>query len=970
VDHTPIPAGCNKTYNIAYATDRASAIYDVIPTIDGGRLAVGGLGIPTTYQSPQSDGLIIKYQSNGDVAWARNYNLGSAYDLDFFRVVMLADGNMLAIGNLDYDYDYGFYQDIVLMKFDINGNVIWTNTIFSAQMSDIGATPDGGFILLSGATVIRYDANANIVWQRYTTHAADIPAYLSVFCSGNNVDIAFHSQTFPNQFGVDRLNLQTGAEVWSKAYTTSSTSNSVNKIISIRDSVYLFMYNYIQYAAAPVTNLVIQLDTLGNFYQAQTFGSTDALNVTINPPTVTLTSDGNFALASLIATSNSLLLTKLQPNGTVQWSNNFASIPYMPMNFHTQGKGFIIPGIQSVLHTGNPNFINSILLKMDSSGQFEEGAAAGCQATPHSFIVIPYTSVGPISNSLSSDLPTTVSVASGSMYVQNAAVSPTLLCYAPGNCNSVNMLQKGAACVAGDTLVYYLDHSGNCGAAATWNYDPTLFRPGLISGDSIQLIVQQGGSSTVSAQIEGYCSLTLPSIAANITLTTSNLGLGPDTVVCDNASVTLTVSPGFASYLWSDNSAGTSDVVTAPGKYFVTATDQCGGLHSDTVLVTAADSLFHLTPDTMTCNQDTVILQASSGYTDYQWAPAYDIQAQGSKALVTPGITTRYIVTALRRPGCTVTRSALVTALSSPAIALGSDTSICFGDSLLLDAGPLFNSYQWSTGASGENIYISQAGAYSVAALYSNGCSSKDSFQLVSLYRVTQPSLDQDSILCLGTDRLLNAGPGYAAYLWSNGSTGSSLDISQPGVYWVTVTDNHGCKVADSTHVTMTAAPPTGFLPADTSVCQYGNTVISTLQPFVSYSWSDLSTGPSLAVNEPGIYWVTVTDANGCFGKDSIIVTGKECLIGLFVPNAFTPNGDGRNDRFRPLFYGNASNFEFVVFNRWGQRVFETKSPSSDGWDGTVNGVAFPAGVYVWYCRYQSDGQPETMQKGTVILVR
>ena len=628
VDHTPIPAGCNKTYNISYSTDRSSAIYDVIPTTDGGRLAVGGLAIPTTYQGPQSDGLVVKYQSNGDLAWAKNYNIAPGYNLSFSRVVMLADGNFLAIGNDFYDIGHYAYDDIVMMKFDNNGSVLWEISGSEASMADICATPDGGFILVGGSAVIRFDANANIIWQKTTTHAADIPEYtVSVFCSGNNVDIAFHSLTFSTEVGVDRLDFATGNEVWSKDYATGSSSAAVNRIISIRDSVYLFLYNYIQYAAAPVTNLVVKLDTLGNFYQAQTLGA-DALNVTVNPPTVMLTSDGNFALASqiMVAGSNSFLITKFQPDGTLLWSNNFVSIPYIPYNIHTQGKGFIIPGVEAVEHTGNPNFTISAMLKLDSSGQFQAGAAAACQAAGRPFIVTPYTGVSPVANSLSSVLPFTLPQVGSSMYTQNAAISPTLFCYTPGNCNAVTLQQKGAVCAAGDTLVYYLDNSANCGAAATWNYDPTIFRPGIILGDSIQLIALKGGASTVSAQVEGYCSFTIQNKAVNIALSTASLNLGPDTVVCDNASVTLVATPGFASYLWDDNSTGTSLAVTAPGKYYVTATDQCGGPHSDTVLVTAADSLFHLTPaDTISCNQGIIALQASSGYTDYQWSPAATI---------------------------------------------------------------------------------------------------------------------------------------------------------------------------------------------------------------------------------------------------------------------------------------------------------------------------------------------------------
>lgn len=971
VDKTPIPAGCNKTYNIMYSTDRSSTIGDVIPTIDGGRLAVGSLAMPTTYQGPSVDGLIIKYQSNGDVAWAKNYNFSPGYDLSFGRVITLADGNLLAIGNDFYDIDHGAYADIVMMKFDGNGNVIWVKSNSEASMSDAGATPDGGFVLLSGSIVVRYDANANIVWQKTVTHEWTISQYLSVFCSGNHVDIAFHSNNYGNQIGVDRLDYATGNEVWSQSYSTGSTSAAVDRIITIHDSVYLFLYNYIQYAPAPVTNLVIKLDTLGQLYQAQTWGA-DPLNVTVNPPTVTLTSDGNFALANQItvAGSNSFLLTKVKPDGSMLWSNNFTSIPYIPYNLHTQGKGFIVPGVDPVVHSGSPNFTNSAILKLDSSGQFEAGAAAGCQTTPRPFIVSTYTAVSPVANSLSSVLPYNLPAVSGSVYTQNTAISPTLMCYTPGNCNAVTMEQKGAACALGDTLVYYLDNSSNCGAAATWNYDPTFFRLGTSSGDSIQLIVQQSGSSTVSAQVEGYCSFTVQSKIANIQLSNTNLDLGPDTVVCDNASVALQASAGFTSYLWNDNSTGTSLVVTAPGKYYLTAADQCGGLHSDTVLVTAADSLFHLSPDTTTCNQDPVTLEASSGYTDYQWRPAYDLQSQGNKALVFPATTTTYTITAQRRPGCIVTRSVAVTALSSPPISLGNDTSICSGDTLSLDAGAGFNSYQWSTGDAAEKMYVSRPGIYAVAGLFSNGCTSRDTFQLVGLYIIAKPSLEQDSVLCLGSAKTLNAGPGYASYLWNNGSTGASIDINQTGVYWVSVTDAHGCQTSDTAHVLTTATPPAGFLPPDTTICQYGDLTIATLQPFASYSWSDLSSDPSLTVKDPGTYWVTVTDMNGCVGTDSILVTGTQCLLGLFVPNAFSPNGDGHNDRFRPLYYGNAAQFYFAVFNRWGQRVYETQSITAEGWDGTINGAPSPAGAYVWICRYQLDGEPVATKKGTVILVR
>jgi gliding motility-associated-like protein len=88
-------------------------------------------------------------------------------------------------------------------------------------------------------------------------------------------------------------------------------------------------------------------------------------------------------------------------------------------------------------------------------------------------------------------------------------------------------------------------------------------------------------------------------------------------------------------------------------------------------------------------------------------------------------------------------------------------------------------------------------------------------------------------------------------------------------------------------------------------------------------------------------------------------------LIGFYIPNAFTPNNDGRNDVFRPLIYGSVVNYNFAVYNRWGQQVFMS-ADWMKGWDGTVRGAPQPAGAFVWYCVYQLQGQEVQTQRGTV----
>ncbi len=239
----------------------------------------------------------------------------------------------------------------------------------------------------------------------------------------------------------------------------------------------------------------------------------------------------------------------------------------------------------------------------------------------------------------------------------------------------------------------------------------------------------------------------------------------------------------------------------------------------------------------------------------------------------------------------------------------------------------------------------------------------------VNLYAIPVVFLGKDSVLCAGTSRELSAGQGYSQYAWNNGSTGPSIIVSDTGKYWVSVTGQGGCKGSDTTYIASVAPLPSGFLPHDTTICEFAKLTIHAGQAYLSYLWSDQSVDSTLTVSQPGLYRLSVTDSNHCTGADSILLTQKECLQGLFVPNAFTPNGDGRNDVFRPMFFGNVTRFRFTVYNRWGEKVFETRVPGQ-GWDGRLNGIPAADGTFVWFCQYQLDGQAQMSRRGTVVVIR
>ena len=115
--------------------------------------------------------------------------------------------------------------------------------------------------------------------------------------------------------------------------------------------------------------------------------------------------------------------------------------------------------------------------------------------------------------------------------------------------------------------------------------------------------------------------------------------------------------------------------------------------------------------------------------------------------------------------------------------------------------------------------------------------------------------------------------------------------------------------------------------------------------------------------------WLTVRDRWGCESTDSLLVTTKSCCE-VFLPNAFTPNGDGKNDVFRMVTKGHQELSVFQVMDRWGKRVFETLD-QQEAWDGTFNGEAQDIGTYHYYLRYRCADSKEIVEmKGEVILLR
>jgi gliding motility-associated-like protein len=204
------------------------------------------------------------------------------------------------------------------------------------------------------------------------------------------------------------------------------------------------------------------------------------------------------------------------------------------------------------------------------------------------------------------------------------------------------------------------------------------------------------------------------------------------------------------------------------------------------------------------------------------------------------------------------------------------------------------------------------------------------------------------------------------SFLWSNGTSLPTTTVNTVGNHWLQITDNLGCRWRDTIHVQLKTLPSFS-LGADKLICP-GETV--TLQPAINPIWQLLwqngSTAPSFTVTQPGLYYLDATARCGTT-RDEVLFTKGLCKV--YIPNAFTPNGDGRNDLLRVYGTELVVNFNLQVFNRYGQLVFETRDKNK-GWDGRLNGKMVNNGAYIYNLTYQEQGGLVQNIAGSILLIR
>jgi gliding motility-associated-like protein len=591
----------------------------------------------------------------------------------------------------------------------------------------------------------------------------------------------------------------------------------------------------------------------------------------------------------------------------------------------------------------------------------------GCKSSIDSFTVVVHAT------------PATPVVTGDSVYCQNATFVPFVV----------------------DTpttdVLWYTTAGGGTGSVATPTVNTAV--PGVYTFYASRYIF--GCPSPLAA-----FTVTVYAKPAPPTITTA------DTAYCYGQSYVPFTVVG-SNIVWYNDSGGAAFTTqptintTNPGTYTYFATQTVNGCTSDSGSVTVK-VLPQLTASFDTavhfgCKADTVIFTDSSvGASTYTWNfgdgandtavnPTHIYSAQGS-----------YIVSLITTNGGGICIDSAVQLLPlvhplRAAFSVLPDTvcqglPVTFIDSSYGTAYGNAATYQWHFGNGGGDTAFSPIYTYSLSGVYRATlvvgnfipCYDTASAWIIVDSISTVSITATDSVLCGGSNFQFSASYssiGNTGIMWNFGDGDSVANVNPvthsfntAGIYLVTVRDHYRVCPDVAAVKNVTVEPyPVMSLGVDTSICP-GGVPISIYDYYnganahASWLWSTGDTTAGIIVTQPGTYYATVT-VGGCQASDTVVVNNN-CYMD--IPNAFTPNNDGVNDYFFPRQFLTRGlyNFSMVIYDRWGQELFSTKSIDGRGWDGKFNNVDQPEGVYVYVIDATFiDGQ-KLHRQGNVTLLR
>jgi len=258
-----------------------------------------------------------------------------------------------------------------------------------------------------------------------------------------------------------------------------------------------------------------------------------------------------------------------------------------------------------------------------------------------------------------------------------------------------------------------------------------------------------------------------------------------------------------------------------------------------------------------------------------------------------------------------------------------------------------------------------KAGIYYDTLKTAAGCDSVIITHL-TVHEKPKPVLGKDRNICEGKTIVLDPG-NFVSYLWQDLAATQQYTVTKPGTYVVTVTNPFNCKASARIVIPGTARSPKDFLPKDQELCS-GNVLKLNVTGYYSYAWSTGEQDRSIEIRRAGDYVLTVTSFDNCVGTDTITIRETNC-IPIGIPNAFSPNNDGRNDYFAPTINAEIKDYQLRIYNRVGQLIFQSKDPVT-GWDGRFKGQLQSSDNYIYQLSFNDITGKRFYYKGNILLMR
>jgi len=851
--------------------------------------------------TPQFQPRLLKLNSNGSLLWIKGYELGG--DDRVSSVACTDDGGFILCGHTDA---YSSNNDIFVIKTDAGGAVLWSKTYSGANTDEaisIKQTPDGGYALAGhtrsfgfggyDALLLKLNLNGNLQWAKAYGGAGD-----EQLRNMQLLPTGFLLSGSTNSFGLG------GSDIYlvktdSQGMVTDTCFRDVTGLVNVM-------------SRTPVVyNRMYQQDTLINPTTVFLFSNVVALADT----SFCSACPDAFFSASQNCSGDTVFFQKNYTafDSIIYWNygNGISDTVHRPWMVYSTSGTFTITLVLMNQLSGCTDTFSQTISTHNLSGNLFGPDTVLCQGD---VLVLSAAMPGGVYLWQDGSTNPTFTVAGAGVY--HVQVTDSSGCFFSDTLG-VRIGSRPAVSAIGDTVLC----AGQCANLSVTGGSGYIWQPaaGLNNANIASPTACPQASTTY--YVTGYGGAI--ELIVNGDFEQGAVGFNSDYTFGSGGSAMYVVDTD--PFVYNTGHTG-SDHTTGSGNFLIVdgATNNTLNVWCQTVTVlpnttytfmawvnNIANPSANLADPTIefTINGSTLCLAIPVPEVPDLWIPITCTWNSGNNALATLCVRSRASdfvgndfgiddISFTGPASCPATDSVLVAVSALPTLNLGNDSSLCLGDTLLLDAGSGWVSYLWQNGDTTQTLIATTQGTYWAAVTNASGCTKADTIE-IALNNASMVNLGNDTSICAGDGIVFDAGNIGATYLWHNGSTNQTYSTNMAELIYVTVSNNT-CSAADT--VLLRVDPlPVASLGNDRPLCPDSTIALVASPTGATYLWHNGTTLPTLAVASPGTYWVLVTDTNGCsdsssvnisagasvqLGSDTLICPGVAARLQAGLPNA------------------------------------------------------------------------------------